>query len=230
MHPPSAFGNFRVLHQIGSGVLGPVFRSYDSQRERLAAIKAFKVDLLPEQLPEFAEALRSLVTQPIDDPGIVRAIETGVEGTTPFLALEFVSGDTLDAVLRESRLLSGEQVLAVCGAIGRTIDAAWDLGVRHGSLHPRDVFLTDSSGVAVTGFGIAQALMTVGLPAPIRRPYTAPERDAGNGWDRRADVYSLAAIARVLLGTTTTSSALVISASLLILISRRLASGPASSS
>ena len=198
VHPPSAFGTFRVLHQIGSGVLGPVFRSYDSQRERLAAIKAFKVDLLPEQLPEFAAALRALVNRPVDDAGIARAIDSGVEGVTPFLALEFVSGDPLDAILRESRPVTREHALALCRALGRAIDGAWEIGVGHGALHPRDVFVSDSGEIAVTGFGVAQALIAAGLRAPVRRPYSAPERDGGGPWDRRADVYSLAAIAQEL--------------------------------
>jgi len=184
VNPPSAFGTFRVLHQIGSGVLGPVFRSYDSQRERLAVIKAFKVDLLPEQVPEFAEALRAMVTRPVDDSGIVRAIDSGVEGATPFLALEFVSDDTLDAILRESRRVTQKQALALCGALGRAIDAAWALGIGHGALHPRDIFVAESGEVALSGFGVAQALMAVGLRAPVRRPYSAPERESGGAWDR----------------------------------------------
>ena len=200
MNPPSAFGTFRVLHQIGSGVLGPVFRSYDSQRERLAAIKAFKVDLLPEQVPEFAEALRAIVTRPVDDSGIVRAIDSGVEGATPYLALEFVSDDTLDAILRESRPVTTPEVLEFCGAVGRAIDAAWAMGIGHGAIHPRDIFVAESGEVAISGFGVAQALMAVGLRAPVRRPYSAPERDGGGDWDQRADVYSLAAITQELLG------------------------------
>ena len=207
MNPPSAFGTFRVLHQIGSGVLGPVFRTYDSQRERLAVIKAFRVDLLPERVPEFAEALRAIVTRPVDDSGIVRAIDSGVEGATPFLALEFVSDDTLDAILRESRPVTQKQALALCGALGRAIDAAWAMGIGHGALHPRDVFVAESGEVSISGFGVAQALMAVGLRAPVRRPYSAPEREGGGDWDRRADVYSLAAITRELLGKSGAPSA-----------------------
>jgi len=207
VNPPSAFGTFRVLHQIGSGVLGPVFRSYDSQRERLAVIKAFKVDLLPERLPEFADALRAIVTRPVDDSGIVRAIDSGVEGATPFLALEFVSDDTLDAILRESRPVTRKQTLALSAALGRAIDAGWAAGIGHGALHPRDVFMAESGEVAISGFGVAQALTAVGLRAPVRRPYSAPERESGGDWDRRADVYSLAAITRELLGKSGAPSA-----------------------
>jgi hypothetical protein len=51
----------------------------------------------------------------------------------------------------------------------------------------------------VTGFGIVQALESIGARAPVRRPYTAPERAAGDAWDIRADVYSLGAIAHEVL-------------------------------
>src|SRR6185436_9477171 len=179
---------------------------YDSQRERLAVIKAFKVDLLPEQVPEFAGALRAIVTRPVDDAGIVRAIDSGVEGATPFLALEFVSDDTLDSILRESRPITENEALALCSALGRAIDAAWAVGIGHGALHPRDVFVAESGEVAISGFGVAQALMAVGLRAPVRRPYSAPERESGGAWDRRADVYSLAAITRELLGKSAGAS------------------------
>ncbi|SVE58375.1 uncharacterized protein METZ01_LOCUS511229, partial [marine metagenome] len=47
--PPGAFGPFRVMHQIGIGVLGPVFRTYDPESDRLVAVKAFSLDFLPEQ-------------------------------------------------------------------------------------------------------------------------------------------------------------------------------------
>ncbi|MBP8273879.1 MAG: hypothetical protein KAY59_05575, partial [Acidobacteria bacterium] len=56
--PPPAFGPYRVLHQIGSGVLGPVFRTYDPQADRLVAVKAFRLDLLPEDVARLADGLR----------------------------------------------------------------------------------------------------------------------------------------------------------------------------
>src|SRR5260370_11181564 len=48
--PPDAFGRFRVLHQIGAGTLGPVFRAYEPDRERLVAIKLFRRDLPPDRV------------------------------------------------------------------------------------------------------------------------------------------------------------------------------------
>ncbi|MEO6237922.1 MAG: PEGA domain-containing protein, partial [Vicinamibacterales bacterium] len=78
------------------------------------------------------------------------------------------------------------------------IDFARAAGVGHGGLHPRDVFVTPDEARA-TGFGVVEALEQVGIRAPIRRPYSAPERIAGANWGTPADVFSLAAITFELL-------------------------------
>jgi eukaryotic-like serine/threonine-protein kinase len=188
-----------VLHQIGSGVLGPVFRTYEPQRDRLVAVKAFKLDLVPEDVARLADALRRLVASPTTYPGIVRVLDAGLEGTSAFVAMEYASGESLDVALRD--FPPGlARALPLLIDIGRAIDAAWAEGRGHGALHPRDVIV--STGVAdtrITGFGITSALESIGVRAPVRRPYSAPERGAGEPWDIRADVYSLGAIAHELL-------------------------------
>ena len=47
--PPDAFGPFRVLHQVGAGALGPVFRAYDPDQDKLVAVKLFRLELPPER-------------------------------------------------------------------------------------------------------------------------------------------------------------------------------------
>ena len=71
-------------------------------------------------------------------------------------------------------------------------------GVGHGALHPRDIFVTPDEARA-SGFGVVDALERVGIRAPVRRPYSAPERIAGGDWGTPADVFSLGAIAFELL-------------------------------
>ena len=83
---------------------------------------------------------------------------------------------------------------------GDAIEAAWDAGLGHGALHPRDVFVSaDTLEVRVAGFGVVPALERTGVKVLPRRPYTAPERVAGRAWDIRADVYSLGVLAHELL-------------------------------
>ena len=198
---PSAFGPFRVLHQIGSGVLGPVFRTYDPQLDRLVAVKAFRLQLLPEQVARLADVLRRLANDAIPaHPGIVSALDAGFEGTTPYLASEYVTAETLDIALRHLAPAPIEQAVPLISQMAGAIDAGWAAGAGHGTLHPRDIFVTaDGQLVRLTGIGVAHAIESVGVKAPVRRPYTAPERINGEPWDIRADVYTLGAIAHELL-------------------------------
>ena len=223
--PPSAFSSYRVLHQIGSGVLGPVFRSHDATGQRLVAIKALKLDLVPEDAARLAGALRAMGARGTGVPGLVTMIDCGTERGTAFLALEYLSGDALDVYLRQSAPLALADVQRILAAIARTIDAAWEQGVSHGALHPRDIFMGGNPGqVTITGFGVAQALETVGARTPVRLPYSAPERIAGAEWDRRADIYALGAIAREMTGRSATSE---LPASWKKAIARAMAEDPA---
>jgi len=198
--PPAAFGPYRVLHQIGSGVLGPVFRTYDPQNDRLVAVKAFRLEVVPEDVARLAESLRRLPSSGLSHPGVVNAIDAGLEGMSAFLAMEYVSAETLDVALRHLAPSPLERALPLLTDIAEAIEAAWASGTGHGSLHPRDVFVASGTNeVRVTGFGVGQALEAAGIKVPPRRPYTAPERSAGGSWDIRADIYSLGAIAHELL-------------------------------
>jgi hypothetical protein len=78
------------------------------------------------------------------------------------------------------------------------LDLAAAANVIGGALHPRDVLVSPDEA-RLTGLGIAGALERVGVAAPVRRPYAAPERVAGGKWDRRADIFSLAAILHEML-------------------------------
>jgi hypothetical protein len=196
--PPSAFGPFRVLHQIGVGVLGPVFRSYEPARDRLVAVKVFRLDITPEQAHELATELERLVELNLFHPSIVAPVGAGVEGATTYLGAEYVAGESLDVAMRHYAPAPLERALPFITQLAGAIDFARASGIGHGTLHPRDVFVTPDETRA-TGFGIADALERLGLRAPVRRPYTAPERIAGGEWSTAADVFSLAAIAYELI-------------------------------
>ena len=195
-----AFGPFPVLHQIGMGALGPVFRcqgraSATHQGGQLVAVKAFKLDVSPELAPSIADALRTLVKDAPAHGGLVTLVEAGLDGSTPWLATEHVPHPTLDTRLREGGVLPLDEAITIVRAIAAAIDAAHAHGLTHGSLHPRDVFLYPDGAVSVSGFGIAGALGVAGLRPPRRRPFTAPETLAQKPLAAPADRYALGVIA-----------------------------------
>ena len=111
---------------------------------------------------------------------------------------DFVAADSLDIVIREYGAAPPADALRVAAQLAGALDFAAAVDVAHGALHPRDVLLS-ADDTRLTGIGVARALERVGVAAPVRRPYTAPERIAGGDWDRRADVFSLAALIHELL-------------------------------
>jgi eukaryotic-like serine/threonine-protein kinase len=192
-------GPYRVLHQLGAGVLGPVFRAHDPDADRLVAIKLFQLDFTPEQARELAQALDALCDRLPRHPAIVAPITAGLEGSSAYLATECVAADSLDARLRRRVTGGFRQSLPVLRQVAEAIDAAASADIRHGALHPRDILVTTTGATQVTGFGIAETVEGAGGRAPLRRPYAAPERIAREVWDTRADIYSLGIMATELL-------------------------------
>ena len=187
-----------MLHQIGIGTLGPVFRTYEPTRDRLVAVKVFRLDIVPEQAQALAEALSRAAHASLFHPSIVEPIEAGVQGTLAYRAEEYVAAESLDVAMRHYAPAPIEKVLPFITQLAGAIDFARAAGVGHGGLHPRDIFVTPDEARA-TGFGVVDALEQVGIRAPIRRPYSAPERIAGAAWGTPADVFALAAITYELL-------------------------------
>ncbi|MCY4075378.1 MAG: PEGA domain-containing protein [Acidobacteria bacterium] len=187
-----------MLHQLGAGVLGPVYRASDPANGEAVAVKAFHLDLTPELADELADALERLVGAGLAHPGIVTPLAVGCEGSVPYLAQEYVAAESLDVAMRHYAPAAAERAMPLLHQLAGAVDAAHDAGVLHGSLHLRDVFVSPEEARA-TGFGVARALADVGLRAPVRRPYAAPEVVDGTDWGAEADRYAVAAIAYELL-------------------------------
>ncbi|HEY3043023.1 MAG TPA: PEGA domain-containing protein [Vicinamibacterales bacterium] len=195
--PPEAFGPFRVLHQIGAGALGPVFRAFDPDRDRLVAVKLFRLDLPPERVHQLVAEFERLIAAAVTHPAVIAPVATGIAGVNAYLAQDYVVAESLDITLRQGPA-SVADALRVASQLAGALDAAAAVHIEHGVLHPRDVLLS-ADGARLTGLGIARAVEHVGVPTQVRRPYTAPERAIGSEWGGRADVFGLAAIIHEML-------------------------------
>jgi serine/threonine-protein kinase len=187
-----------VLHQIGAGALGPVFRAYDPEQDKLVAVKLFRLDLPPERVHQLVAELQRLIDADLTHAAMAAPIAAGIVGVSAYLAQDFVAADSLDTVVREHGPAPVAEAIRVMTQLAAALDFASAADVIHGALHPRDVLISPDDA-RMTGLGVTRALERIGVPPPIRRPYTAPERAAAAAWDRRADVFSLAALAHELL-------------------------------
>jgi hypothetical protein len=128
----------------------------------------------------------------------VSPLAAGIVGVSAYLAQEYVAAESLDLAIREYGPAPAADAVRVAAQLAGALDFAATVRIAHGALHPRDVLLS-SEETRLSGVGVAHALERVGVVPPVRRPYTAPERIAGAAWDRRADVFSLAAMMHELL-------------------------------
>ena len=186
------------MHQIGVGVLGPVFRTYEPVDNRLVALKAFHLDITPEQARTLTAALDEIVHAGLSHPSIVTPLGAGLSDDVAYLALEYVVAESLDVAIRHYAPAAVETALPFVVQLAEALDTAHAHGLSHGALHLRDIFMAPELP-RVTGFGVVSALERVGLRGPLRRPYTAPEQIAGAEWGPPADRFALAAIAFELL-------------------------------
>jgi hypothetical protein len=152
----------------------------------------------PERTHQLVAELERLIAADFAHPALAAPLATGISGVSAFLAQDYVAADSLDLAVREYGPAPAGNVLRVATQLAGALDFAAAVHVTHGALHPRDLLLS-SDDTRLTGIGITHALERIGVVAPVRRPYTAPERIAGAEWDRRADVFSLAALMHELM-------------------------------
>jgi len=175
-----------------------VFRAYDPERERLVAIKLFKLDLPPERVHQLVGAFERLIAADLAHPTLSAPRAAGIADVAAYLVQDYIGAESLDLAVREHGAAPPADALRAAVQLADALDCAASVNIFHGALHPRDVLLS-TDDTRLTGVGVARALEQVGVTAPVRRPYTAPERMAGAFWDRRADVFSLAALLHELL-------------------------------
>ena len=175
-----------------------MFRAYDPERERLVAIKLFKLDLPPERVHQLVGAFERLIAADLAHPTLSAPRAAGIADVAAYLVQDYIGAESLDLAVREHGAAAPADALRVAVQLADALDCAASVNIFHGALHPRDVLLSTDE-TRLTGVGVARALEQIGVTAPVRRPYTAPERMAGAFWDRRADVFSLAALLHELL-------------------------------
>jgi serine/threonine-protein kinase len=203
-------GRFRIVEVIGKGAMGKVFRAVQVPLNRAVALKVLDSRYGAGRDESFKQRflVEASMTARLSHPNTVRVLDYG---STPdglfFLAMEYLDGETLEAVLARGAL-PWRRVLTVGQQIARALKEAHSLGVVHRDLKPGNVVLLDADDdtdhVKVLDFGlvksfvdghelegraITQTGMLMGSP-----PYMAPEQGERNRADPRSDIYSLGVV------------------------------------
>ncbi|RKH97076.1 hypothetical protein D7Y27_20145 [Corallococcus sp. AB004] len=189
----SQVDGFRIVRFLAEGAMGEVFLAQDEELGRRVALKFLKVELLGEA---HAERLmdEARTTARFSHPHIVTVHAVGRHHGRPYLALEYVDGESLrERIARETPGL--HESLRICRAIAEAIAEAHQHGIIHADLKPENILIPRDGRVRVVDFGLARHAGGEQGAASGTPAYMAPERWRGAPPSPAMDLWSLGIIA-----------------------------------
>jgi eukaryotic-like serine/threonine-protein kinase len=195
-------GRYRVISRLGSGGMADVYLAQDQLLGRDVAVKVLHHHFAEDH--EFVERFRREASSAaaLSHPNIVGIFDRGEWNGTYYIAMEYVAGRSLKAIVREHGPLEPAAAIDIVVQILRAARFAHRRGVIHRDLKPHNVILDEEGRARVTDFGIARAgasdmTMTGSIMGTAQ--YLSPEQAQGYAVSETSDIYSVGVILYELL-------------------------------
>ncbi len=194
-----SIGNYDLLEKIAEGGMGAIWKGRQRATGAIVAVKIMPSHMAgnPVLLKRFEQEFRA--ASRLDHPNIVRALDYGVSGATPYLVMEFVEGESLGQRIERSGALSEPEAIRIIAQVAQGLHRAHKQNLVHRDVKPDNILVTPEGVAKLADLGLvketdADLNLTKtgrGLGTPH---FMAPEqfRDAKNA-DPRCDIYSLGA-------------------------------------
>ena len=211
-------GRFVLESRLGRGGMGVVYKALDQRRKGAEHSPYVALKVLREDFKTHPESLNALQresheAQRLSHPNIVNVFDFDRDGETYFMTMELLQGEPLSNLFSRQHPdpLPKDEAFRIIRGLGQGLMFAHDHNVVHLDFKPGNVFLTESGGVKILDFGIAQVTnapgqteFTLGISDSnslnaMTPAYASCERLEGAGPDPRDDVYALACVAYELL-------------------------------
>ena len=206
-HEMSFFGNYQLLNKLGEGNMGKVYLAIDIHSHNKYALKILKVcfENLDEEeslqtIARFETEARS--TFGISHENLIRVHDYGVEGTRPYIVMEYFKSDNLTKYM-ENDLLNLESKLDIISQIALGLSEIHKNGICHRDIKPSNILINKDGKVKLADFGIALNIGHQDLTKNdiIGSPnYLSPEAfEASKTINHQSDIFSLGTLSYELI-------------------------------
>ena len=190
--------NYKIIKKIGEGGMGEVYKGLDTMLEREVAIKLMRPELCNR--PEILERFRSeaIALGRLNHSNIAAVYNFGQTQNQYYMALEFVSGETLDSIIKLQGRIPWRIALNYAIAALEGLEHAHQLKIIHRDIKPANIMINEQGNVKIMDFGIARILGKARMTQTGRfigtLEYMPPEQIQGKDADARSDVYAMGAV------------------------------------
>ena len=196
--PGGQFGRFQIEAEVGRGSMGIVYRCYDPEQQQAVALKLLAPHLMSDTnaLTRFRREADLIAN--LHHPAIADFYEFGEYAQRPYIALQWIEGETLKQILARDSYLPLAECRHILAQLADALDYAHAHGVIHRDLKPANILINQDGQTTIVDFGMAllesapsitSTNLVVGTPL-----YMSPEQIQGKVLDGRSDQYSLAVI------------------------------------
>jgi outer membrane protein assembly factor BamD (BamD/ComL family) len=198
---PRTLGRYEVVDVIGYGGMGALYRARDPRIGRFVAIKLLRPGYdTPELRDRFSREARAAGC--LSHPNIVTIYDVGEHDGLPFIAMEYVRGETFADLVCLRPPLSVLRKVQLTEEVCAGLAHAHEAGIVHRDIKPANLIVGPEGTVKILDFGIAKLSATsITLPGAIMGTlnYMSPEQVKGATVDARADIFSVGAVLYELL-------------------------------